>query len=179
MGYLLKDRIMDIATLVDSWRRLTEGETVIDPTIVSKVMGRRRDGRTLVGLSARKVEVLSLIAEGLSNRSIAKRLVINDRTVDTHIAQIFVKHGRNTSPGGLLSSLSTGDGHHVRMRLGRVRTLLTCRSRRSLGEHQLFRLNTLLMVERVHTGYQEGLAQRITGSRNLWRPSVASVLGTL
>ncbi|MGI9031872.1 MAG: LuxR C-terminal-related transcriptional regulator [Ilumatobacteraceae bacterium] len=97
-GYLLKDRVMHMATLVDALTRITEGETVIDPTIVSRVMGRRRRGPGARQLSNREVEVLALLAEGLSNRAIAERLVINERTIETHINQIFVKLGLETSP---------------------------------------------------------------------------------
>jgi DNA-binding NarL/FixJ family response regulator len=96
-GYLLKDRVMDMATLVDALRRLTEGETVIDPTIVSQVMRRRRSSPA-VELTDREQEVLSLVAEGLSNRAIADRLVINERTVETHTARIFTKLGLAQSP---------------------------------------------------------------------------------
>lgn len=96
-GYLLKDRVMDMATLTDALRRLTEGETVIDPTIVTQVMRRRRASGA-VELTDREQEVLSLVAEGLSNHAIAERLVINERTVETHTARIFTKFGLSQSP---------------------------------------------------------------------------------
>jgi DNA-binding NarL/FixJ family response regulator len=91
VGYLLKDRVSDIGTIVEALGRLAAGDTVIDPTIVSRVIARRRQGGGLSDLSAREAEVLGLLAEGLSNRAIAERLVINDRTVETHVAQIFTK----------------------------------------------------------------------------------------
>lgn len=91
-GYLLKDRVMDMATLTDALRRLTEGETVVDPTIVSQVLRRRRVNPA-VQLTGREHEVLGLVAEGLSNRAIADRLSINERTVETHASRIFSKFG--------------------------------------------------------------------------------------
>jgi len=98
VGYLLKDRIMHIATLVDALRRIVDGETVIDPAIVSRIIGRRRTGGGLSELSSREAEVLGLVAEGWSNRAIGDRLSINERTVETHITQIFMKLGLATSP---------------------------------------------------------------------------------
>ena len=98
VGYLLKDRIMHIATLVDALRRIVDGETVIDPAIVSRIIGRRRTGGGLSELSSREAEVLGLVAEGWSNRAISDRLSINERTVETHITQIFMKLGLATSP---------------------------------------------------------------------------------
>jgi DNA-binding NarL/FixJ family response regulator len=91
VGYLLKDRILDLATLTDALRRLEQGETVIDPTIVSRVLGRRRQGSDLARLTPRELEVLALVAEGLSNRAIAERLHVNERTVESHTTQVFQK----------------------------------------------------------------------------------------
>jgi DNA-binding NarL/FixJ family response regulator len=91
VGYLLKERVFDIATVVDALRRIMDGETVIDPTIVSRLVGRRRRQDPLAGLSEREREVLGLIAEGMSNRAIAARLVVTERTVEAHTTQIFHK----------------------------------------------------------------------------------------
>jgi DNA-binding NarL/FixJ family response regulator len=91
VGYLLKERIFDIATVVDALRRIGDGETVIDPTIVSRLVGRRRRQDPLAALSEREREVLGLIAEGLSNRAIAARLYVTERTVEAHTTQIFQK----------------------------------------------------------------------------------------
>lgn len=96
-GYLLKDRVMDMASLTDALRRLTEGETVVDPTIVSQVMRRRRASGA-ADLTEREQEVLALLAEGLSNQGIADRLGVNERTVETHTARIFTKFGLESSP---------------------------------------------------------------------------------
>src|SRR3954452_15351538 len=79
VGYLLKDRVFDIAVLVDALRRIDEGETVIDPTIVSRLFRRRRTADPLDALSERATEVLGLVAEGLSNHAIAARLHITER----------------------------------------------------------------------------------------------------
>jgi DNA-binding NarL/FixJ family response regulator len=97
VGYLLKDRVFDPALLVDALRRISDGETVIDPTIVSELVGRRRRADPLARLTAREREVLSLVAEGLSNRAIAERLFVAERTVETHVKQVFLKLGLNHS----------------------------------------------------------------------------------
>lgn len=91
VGYLLKDRVFDIANVVDALRRIADGETVVDPTIVARLLGRRRRNDPLGGLSEREREVLELIAEGLSNRAIAARLSVTERTVEAHTTQIFQK----------------------------------------------------------------------------------------
>jgi DNA-binding NarL/FixJ family response regulator len=98
VGYLLKERIFDPAILVDAVRRISEGETVIDPTIVSRLVGRRRRDDPLDRLSEREREVLSLIAEGLSNRAIADRLFVTTRTVEAHTKQIFAKLDLDAGP---------------------------------------------------------------------------------
>ena len=98
VGYLLKDRVFDIATVVDALRRIVEGETVIDPTIVARLVGRRRPDDPLSRLTEREQEVLGLIAEGLSNRALAERLFITERTVEAHVTQIFQKLGLAESP---------------------------------------------------------------------------------
>jgi DNA-binding NarL/FixJ family response regulator len=98
VGYLLKERVFDIATVVDALRRIVDGETVIDPTIVSRLVGRRRRADPLADLSDREREVLGLIAEGLSNRAIAARLYVTERTVEAHVTQIFHKLRLPESP---------------------------------------------------------------------------------
>ena len=93
VGYLLKERVVDIATVVDALRRIVEGETVIDSTIVSRLLGRRRRTDPLSPLTEREREVLGLVAEGMSNRGIASRLFVTERTVEAHVTQIFMKLG--------------------------------------------------------------------------------------
>ena len=97
IGYLLKERVFDVAILVDALRRIAEGETVIDPTIVSRLLGRRRREDPLDQLTQREREVLALVAEGLSNRAIAERLFVTERTVEAHVTQIFMKLGLDVS----------------------------------------------------------------------------------
>jgi DNA-binding NarL/FixJ family response regulator len=98
VGYLLKDRVFDAALLVDALRRIADAETVIDPTIVSVLVGRRRRDDPLAGLTRREKEVLGLVAEGLSNRAIAARLFVTERTVEAHIQHLFLKLDLDTSP---------------------------------------------------------------------------------
>lgn len=98
VGYLLKQRVFDVAVLVDALRRIGEGETVVDPTIVSRLVGRRRRHDPLAELTAREREVLGLVAEGLSNGAIASRLFITERTVEAHVKQVFLKLGLAVDP---------------------------------------------------------------------------------
>lgn len=93
VGYLLKERVFDAAILVDALRRIQEGETVVDPTIVARLLGRRRPPNPLESLTDREREVLGLVAEGLSNKAIATQLYITDRTVEAHVTQVFSKLG--------------------------------------------------------------------------------------
>lgn len=98
VGYLLKDRVFDVAVLVDALRRLTEGECVVDPTIVTRLLGRPRRGDPLAALSARERETLGLVAEGLSNKEIASQLFVTERTVEAHITSVFAKLGLPDDP---------------------------------------------------------------------------------
>jgi len=93
IGYLLKERVFDVAVLVDALRRILEGESVVDPTIVMRLVGRHRRDDPLGALTEREREVLALIAEGLSNKAIATRLGISDQTVKFHASSIQGKLG--------------------------------------------------------------------------------------
>ena len=98
VGYILKERVFDVVVLVDALRRIQDRETVVDPTIVSRLLGRRRRADPLDELSAREREVLGLVAEGRSNRAIADTLFVAERTVEAHIQQIFLKLDLAESP---------------------------------------------------------------------------------
>jgi DNA-binding NarL/FixJ family response regulator len=98
VGYLLKERVYDVAILVDALRRIDDGDTVIDPTIVSRMIGRQRRHGPLATLTPREREVLSLVAEGLSNIAIAERIFLSERTVEAHVTQIFQKLQLEASP---------------------------------------------------------------------------------
>jgi DNA-binding NarL/FixJ family response regulator len=98
VGYLLKERLFHGAVLVDAVMRIHDGETVVDPTIVSSLFDRRRRHDPLATLSEREREVLSLVAEGLSNRAIAAKLFVTERTVEAHVTQIFLKLDLHEDP---------------------------------------------------------------------------------
>jgi DNA-binding NarL/FixJ family response regulator len=89
VGYLLKDRVMDVADFVDAVRRVGAGGTALDPEVVSQLLGRRSSA--LDDLSPREREVLELIAEGLSNAGIAEALVLTVSAVEKHVTSIFSK----------------------------------------------------------------------------------------
>jgi DNA-binding NarL/FixJ family response regulator len=90
-GYLLKDRVSEIGSLADALRRIGEGECVIDPTIVSRLVSHRRNAGPLGELTAREREVLALMAEGHSNQGICERLFLSPKTLEGHVGNIFRK----------------------------------------------------------------------------------------
>ena len=90
-GYLLKDRVLEIDEFLESVRRVGKGGTAVDPEVVAQLMGRRREQDPLEDLSKREREVLTLMAEGLSNRGICDRLFLSPKTVETHVHSIFAK----------------------------------------------------------------------------------------
>jgi DNA-binding NarL/FixJ family response regulator len=98
LGYLLKERVGDIAVLLDALRRLTAGECVIDPAIVSRIMRRRRTNSPVDRLTDRERQIMGLMAEGRSNAGIARGLSISERTVESACAQVFRKLGLEASP---------------------------------------------------------------------------------
>jgi len=99
VGYLLKERVSDVAVLVDALNRLHEGECVVDPTIVTRLLHRSREDDPLEQLSGREREVLALIAEGRSNGGICELLFLSPKTVETHVRNIFRKLGIDAGPG--------------------------------------------------------------------------------
>jgi DNA-binding NarL/FixJ family response regulator len=91
IGYLLKDRIMDVNEFVDAVRRVASGGTALDPEVVSQLLSRRRSGGALERLTPREREVLALMAEGRSNAGIASELVLTVGAVEKHVASILSK----------------------------------------------------------------------------------------
>jgi DNA-binding NarL/FixJ family response regulator len=93
VGYLLKDRVEDSDALLDALQRIVDGESVVDPDIVARLLGRSRAGSALGSLTAREQDVLRAMAEGRSNAAIGKELFLSAKTVETHIAAVFTKLG--------------------------------------------------------------------------------------
>jgi DNA-binding NarL/FixJ family response regulator len=91
LGYLLKDRVADVAALTEAVRRVGEGGSALDPEVVSQMLGRRRTDDPLAELTPREREVLALMAEGRSNAAIAAELVVTERAVEKHVTGIFSK----------------------------------------------------------------------------------------
>jgi len=98
-GYLLKDRVLEIDDFLESVRRVGRGGSAIDPEVIAQLFGRKRevDG-PLADLSPREREVLTLMAEGLSNHGICRRLFLSPKTVETHVHAIFTKLGLSPAP---------------------------------------------------------------------------------
>jgi DNA-binding NarL/FixJ family response regulator len=93
VGYVLKERVADLAQFTDAIRRVAAGESVIDPEVVSRLVARPRQGSPLETLTARERDVLALMAEGRSNQAIAGQLWMSSKTVETHVGSIFTKLG--------------------------------------------------------------------------------------
>jgi DNA-binding NarL/FixJ family response regulator len=97
-GYLLKDRVLDVAEFVDVLERVAAGGTVVDPTLVDRLVDRARADDPLAELTDREREVLSLMAAGLTDRGISERLYVTPKTIETHIRHIFGKLGIPATP---------------------------------------------------------------------------------
>jgi DNA-binding NarL/FixJ family response regulator len=93
VGYLLKDRVFNDDQFVDAIRTVAGGGTVMDPDVVTKLLGRRSRDEPITTLSARELEVLELMAEGRSNAAIAQRLYVSEKAVGKHTTSIFLKLG--------------------------------------------------------------------------------------
>jgi len=100
-GYLLKDRVLRVRDFFDALTRVADGGSAIDPQIIGALMTPQRTSGPLDALTEREREVLGLVAEGLSNAAIARRLVLAERTVETHMRSVFQK----------LHLFDTGDEH--------------------------------------------------------------------
>jgi len=93
VGYLLKDRVSDVNDFCAAVKRVAEGGSALDPTVVSQLVGRRRRDDPVSDLTPRETEVLELMAEGRSNQAIGERLFITPRAVEKHVTSIFGKLG--------------------------------------------------------------------------------------
>jgi len=91
IGYLLKDRVGEVERFLDAVRRVATGGSVLDPEVVSHMLGRRHDQGPLTDLTPREREVLELMAQGLSNKAIREQLVVTERAVEHHVTSIFNK----------------------------------------------------------------------------------------
>ncbi|GIE89330.1 response regulator [Actinoplanes regularis] len=91
VGYLLKDRVSLVADFLDGLRRVAEGGTVLDPEVVGQLLVRRRRDDPLRSLTPREREVLGLMAEGMSNTAIARKMVVTEGAVEKHVRNIFTK----------------------------------------------------------------------------------------
>jgi DNA-binding NarL/FixJ family response regulator len=97
VGYLLKEKVGDLTLFVDAVRRVAGGGSALDPDVVARLVGRRQQDGPLDELTAREREVLSLMAEGLSNAGIAERLTVTVAAVERHVTSIFAKLGLRQS----------------------------------------------------------------------------------
>lgn len=91
VGYLLKDRVSEVAEFLDALQRVAAGATVLDPEVVGQLLVRRRRDDPLRNLTPREREVLALMAEGRSNTAIARKIVVTDGAVEKHVRNIFTK----------------------------------------------------------------------------------------
>jgi DNA-binding NarL/FixJ family response regulator len=98
IGYLLKERVLDIADLVAALDRIAAGDTVVDPALVSRLLQQARAENPLDQLTPRERQVLSLMAEGLTDRGISEQLYVTPNTVETHIRHIIGKLGLPATP---------------------------------------------------------------------------------
>lgn len=97
-GYLLKDRVLNVATFLEAAERVANGGSALDPQVVAALVGGNDDG--LGELTEREREVLSLMAEGLTNSAIAERLVLTERTVESHVRSVLMKLNLPEAEGG-------------------------------------------------------------------------------
>jgi len=100
IGYLLKDRVADIDAFVDALRRVGGRGSVLDPEVVSQLLGRRRGDDPLDRLTPREREVLGQMAQGRSNGAIARDLVVTERAIEKHVTSIFSKLGLSAADDG-------------------------------------------------------------------------------
>jgi DNA-binding NarL/FixJ family response regulator len=99
-GYLLKDRVLDVGDFLDTAQRVASGGSALDPDVVGALMTAQLAGDPLATLSDREREVLALMAEGLANPAIARRLIVSERTVEGHVRHVLLKLGLAESDDG-------------------------------------------------------------------------------
>ena len=99
VGYLLKDRVIDVDDFLASLRRVAAGGSAVDTEVISQILGRSRNRAEIDRLTPREREVLTLMAEGLSNAGIAERLVVSAGAVEKHISNVFLKLGLEPEEG--------------------------------------------------------------------------------
>jgi DNA-binding NarL/FixJ family response regulator len=99
LGYLLKDRVADVAEFVESVQRIASGATVLDPEVVAQLLTRRNRDERMLRLTDRERTVLALIAEGKSNGAIAGLLFLSEASIEKHITAIFQKLGLEPEDG--------------------------------------------------------------------------------
>ena len=98
VGYLLKERVGDVETFLQSVARVAAGGSALDPEVVGRMLGRRRSSGPLTRLSPRERDVIALMAEGKSNQGIAEALVVTDAAVEKHVTAIFSKLELGSTP---------------------------------------------------------------------------------
>lgn len=98
LGYLLKDRVANVQEFTDAVRRVGAGGSVIDPEVVSRMVGRARVASPLDDLTARERDVLTLMAEGRSNQAISERLSLSTKSIEGYVRNIFTKLGLVAAP---------------------------------------------------------------------------------
>jgi DNA-binding NarL/FixJ family response regulator len=97
-GYLLEDRVLEIDDFLDALRRVGRGGTAIDPDVIAQLVGRRRDDDPLAALTPREREVLGLMAGGLSNGGIRRRLFLSPKPVEAHVKRMFMRLQLDAAP---------------------------------------------------------------------------------
>jgi len=98
VGYLLKERVGDVDAFIDAVERVAAGGSALDPEVVGRMLGRRKNDGPLASLSPRELDVLAAMAEGKSNRGIAQELVVTEAAVEKHVTGIFHKLGLGPTP---------------------------------------------------------------------------------
>jgi DNA-binding NarL/FixJ family response regulator len=169
VGYLLKDNVTDVRTLMDSLARVAAGETVIDPVIVRRLLERNRQPSKIDSLNERERAVLGHMAEGRSNMGIAKDLFLSPRTVEAHVTSIFVKLGLdqaetdNNRVRAVLAFLRSADaGSLSRTHLRMITSFCPNAAARSSSSRRTVNSATTSPIPGWPTGETGGLSSSVT-----------------